>query len=419
MEQKIKKNPPLHKASARQGKKEIIVVVSGGFDPPHIGHVRLFKEAKSYGDKLVVLLNNDNWLRAKKGYVFMPQHERKELIASFACVDKVVLTSHAVNPKDMTVCKDLQQIRPHIFANGGDRIKKNTPEMDICNAIGCKMVFDVGTGGKIQSSSWLLKDFGRKVILNKQARDLAKKKIIVFDLDGTLAQSKEAIDKEMAKILYSLLDKKTVVVITGGAYAQFEKQFLPKLKDIKLLKNLFLLPTSGSSFYQFKNKKWEAIYRHFLTKKQKDDIKDAFEKTFKNISYYHPPKVYGQVVEDRRSQITFSALGQKAPLEKKQEWNKTQDRRSEIKKMLEQYLPKFEIRLGGLTSIDVTKKGIDKAYGVDQIMKVFGANKDEIVFIGDALYEGGNDFAVVRTGIATVEVAGPEEAKYFIRSLLS
>ena len=142
-----------------RNKKEIIVAVSGGFDPPHIGHVRLYKEAKKLGNKLVVILNNDNWLKAKKNYVFMPQNERKELIESFACVDKVVLTSHAANPKDMSVCKELRQIRPHVFANGGDRNKKNIPEIGVCNTIKCKMVFNVGQGGKIQSSSWLLKNF--------------------------------------------------------------------------------------------------------------------------------------------------------------------------------------------------------------------------------------------------------------------
>ncbi len=418
MQKKINKTTPSLKASARQSKKEIIVAVSGGFDPPHIGHVRLFREAKKQGDKLLVILNNDNWLKAKKGYVFMPQHERKELIESFDCVDKVILTSHPVNPQDMSVCKDLQQLRPHIFVNGGDRNKKNIPEVDVCNTIQCKMVFNVGHGGKVQSSSWLLKDFGKKVILNKQAQDLVKKKIIVFDLDGTLAKSKEEIDEEMAKILSNLLDKKIVVVITGGAYVQFEKQFLPSFKNNKLFKNLFLLPTSGSSFYQFKNKKWQPIYHNLLADKQKGDILNAFEKAFKNIGYKHPLKVYGQVIEDCGSQITFSALGQEASLDKKQAWNTTQDRRKEIQQELEQYLPQFEIRLGGLTSIDVTKKGIDKAYGIEQIMKTLKAVKDEIVFVGDALFEGGNDFAVVRTGIDTVAVSDPEETKYFIRSLL-
>lgn len=139
--------------------KPITVAVSGGFDPLHIGHVRLFQEARKLGDKLIVILNNDHWLRAKKGYVFMPQEERKEIIQALACVDLVVLTGHPPSPKDMSVCVELQKIRPRIFANGGDRTKKNIPEIPICKIIGCAVAFNIGQGGKIQSSSWLLSKF--------------------------------------------------------------------------------------------------------------------------------------------------------------------------------------------------------------------------------------------------------------------
>ena len=135
--------------------KPLVVAVSGGMDPLHIGHVRLFQAARKLGDKLIVILNNDNWLRAKKGYVFMPEKERKEILEALASVDKVVLTKHPKNPKDMSICKDLLDLRPHIFANGGDRKLENIPEVEICSVINCKMVFNVGKGGKIQSSSWL------------------------------------------------------------------------------------------------------------------------------------------------------------------------------------------------------------------------------------------------------------------------
>ncbi len=144
--------------------KPIIVAVSGGFDCLHIGHVRLFKEAKKLGDKLVVILNNDNWLMSKKGYVFMPGKERKEILKALSSVDEVILTKHPKDPKDMSVCQELLQLRPHIFANGGDRHKHNIPEVEVCNTIGCKMVFNVGKGGKIQSSSWLLKKYFENLI---------------------------------------------------------------------------------------------------------------------------------------------------------------------------------------------------------------------------------------------------------------
>lgn len=135
---------------------EIIVAVSGGFDPLHVGHVRMFQEAKKLGHKLVVILNNDNWLRAKKGYVFMPQHERKEVIKALACVDEVMLTKHPRIPKDMSVCGELERLRPHIFANGGDRGYQNTPEKALCEELVIQTAFAVGRGGKVQSSSWLL-----------------------------------------------------------------------------------------------------------------------------------------------------------------------------------------------------------------------------------------------------------------------
>ena len=148
------------KPNKNKKQKPIVVAVSGGFDPAHIGHVRLFQKAKKLGDKLVVILNNDNWLLAKKGYVFMPQNELQEILEALACVDEVVLTNPPKNPKDMSVCRELLKIKPQIFANGGDRYPKNIPgpEVKICRKIGCQMIYNVGRGGKIQSSSWLVKN---------------------------------------------------------------------------------------------------------------------------------------------------------------------------------------------------------------------------------------------------------------------
>lgn len=137
----------------------IIVAVSGGFDPIHIGHVRMFKEAKALGDKLVVIINNDNWLMKKKGFAFMPQAERKEVIEAIGFVDEVVFTDHEPDPQDTSVCEALRKVRPHIFANGGDRTHDNIPEIPVCEEIGCQMVFNVGFGGKVQSSSDLVKRY--------------------------------------------------------------------------------------------------------------------------------------------------------------------------------------------------------------------------------------------------------------------
>lgn len=147
--------------------KEILVAVSGGFDPIHIGHVRMFKEAKALGNKLVVIMNNDNWLKAKKGYSFMPELERKEIIESMECVDEVFITRHPENPDDMSVCNELKILKPDIFANGGDRKIDNIPEVSVCDDIGCRMVFNIGFGGKVQSSSWLLDSYFKNKNGNK------------------------------------------------------------------------------------------------------------------------------------------------------------------------------------------------------------------------------------------------------------
>ncbi len=143
-------------------KPKILVAVSGGFDPLHIGHVRLFGHAKELGDELVVILNNDNWLKKKKKHIFMPENERAAIIEALEVVDGVVLTDHKENPDDMSANSTLRKVKPDIFANGGDRKMDNIPEIKVCEEIGCEVVFGVGRDGKSQSSSWLLEDYLKK-----------------------------------------------------------------------------------------------------------------------------------------------------------------------------------------------------------------------------------------------------------------
>lgn len=145
----------------KEKKNKVVVMVSGGFDPIHIGHVRYMNEAKKLGDELVVAINNDNWLRAKKKKEFMPEKERKEIIEALRAVDRVIITSHKKNTKDMSVCEEIKKIKPDIFANGGDRFADDIPEFKLCKEMGIKMVFNVGRGGKIRSSSELLKNYSK------------------------------------------------------------------------------------------------------------------------------------------------------------------------------------------------------------------------------------------------------------------
>lgn len=171
-----KSSQKLKKAKNKKSKR--VVMVSGGFDPVHVGHLDMFKEAKELGDELVVVVNNDNWKRAKRRYVFMPDQDRKEIIEALACVDRVVLTEHREpkTPKDMSVINELKKIRPHIFANGGDRNEEDAKnpesslfyEVELCKKLGIEMVFNMGKKGKIRSSSDLVKEAAQKHKLNKK-----------------------------------------------------------------------------------------------------------------------------------------------------------------------------------------------------------------------------------------------------------
>ena len=190
-------------------KKPIVVAVSGGMDPIHVGHIRMIQEAKKMGDRLVVILNNDNWLKKKKVHIFMDQKERIEILESIKEVDEVVLTSHPKNPKDMSVVKEILKIKPDIFANGGDKkSEKDIPEVEACHKIGAKMIFNVGRGGKIQSSSWLLAQYIQKV---KPARNLNIEKII-SELRAKIKKSKikfpEKLRIKTAKIILHLMNRK-------------------------------------------------------------------------------------------------------------------------------------------------------------------------------------------------------------------
>ena len=191
-------------------KKPIIVVVSGGFDPVHVGHVRMIKEAKKMGDKLVVILNNDNWLKKKKTHIFMHEKERKEILESIKEVDEVIMTGHPKNPKDMSVVREIFKIKPGIFANGGDRKnEKDIPEAEACRRIGAKMVFNVGHGGKIQSSSWLLSKYVDKI---KPKRKLQVKKVLK-DLEPVFRKSKNKFPSRLrikiSEIILNLMNHKT------------------------------------------------------------------------------------------------------------------------------------------------------------------------------------------------------------------
>ncbi|MDE1846170.1 MAG: HAD-IIB family hydrolase [Candidatus Micrarchaeota archaeon] len=249
--------------------------------------------------------------------------------------------------------------------------------------------------------------------------DYTKKKIVIADLDGTLAPSKSTMDKEMSSLIIELLKYKDFAVISGGKYLQFEKQFLTGLENRpERFARLYLFPTCATSFYRFHDSKWTNVYAENLDSYQKVKIIQSFEIALKQAGIEKPEKIYGQQIEDRGSQITFSATGQETPLEIKQKWDPDQKKRLLIKSYLDKLIPEFEVRVGGTNSIDVTKKGIDKAYGIRKIEENFGYKVEEMVFVGDALFPGGNDYPVKQAGVDSISVAGPEETKRIFREII-
>lgn len=253
--------------------------------------------------------------------------------------------------------------------------------------------------------------------VNKVPKD---KKLIVFDLDGTLTESKSEMDEEMTGLIEKLLEKKLVAVIGGGKYETFRRQFLSKLKAPPgSLKNLFLFPTTATSFYKHNGTSWEEVYRENLSDDEKKEVLSAFEKTFEELGYKHPEKTYGELIEDRGAQITFSALGNEAPLELKERWNKDNlDLRSKMEEVLQRYLPDMEAKVAGLTSIDVTRKGVDKGYGIRQISRYLNVPIKDMLFVGDAFSHESNDEAALKTGVLCFKVKGIEGTKKIIRSII-
>ncbi|MEO8900432.1 MAG: HAD-IIB family hydrolase [Polyangiaceae bacterium] len=243
----------------------------------------------------------------------------------------------------------------------------------------------------------------------------APKKLVVFDLDGTLAESKAAIDAEMAALLGALLGIVRVAIISGGAWSQFQKQVVAHLPPGANLNALSLLPTCGTKFYRYTGA-WELLYSEDFTAPERDKITGALKSVVES-SHVATPGTWGELIEDRGSQITFSALGQQAPLDEKKKWDPDFAKRKQMKALLSQLIPEFSVRLGGATSIDVTKPGIDKAYGIHKLRDLLGISIAEMMFIGDALFPGGNDYPAKEAGVVSVQVRDKEETKRLIETI--
>lgn len=251
------------------------------------------------------------------------------------------------------------------------------------------------------------------------------KKLIAFDLDGTLAPSKSHFDPRMVDLFNHLLEHFQVCVISGGKYDLFRQQFLTQITtDEKLLSKLHLMPTSGTRYYRHEKGVWVQKYAEDFTDAQKRKIIQALEEGVQE-SGYKVDKVYGEIIEDRDSQITLSILGQEIVAELgeegvriKEEWDADGKKKLKIRDIVAKKIPEFNVRAAGATSIDVTRPGIDKAYGMKRLIEATGFNKKDILFFGDKIIPGGNDYAVKEAGIDCVQVRDWQETASALDAIL-
>ncbi|WP_374942398.1 HAD-IIB family hydrolase [Sphingomonas sp.] len=244
------------------------------------------------------------------------------------------------------------------------------------------------------------------------------KQLVAFDLDGTLAESKQPLKDEMGEALADLLGVAQVAVISGGDWPQFEKQVASRLPDRADRSKLWLMPTTGTKLYAFKDGAWSAVYAELFDDATRAKIKTAFDEALEATGFV-PEQTWGERVEDRGSQITFSALGQQAPLEAKEKWDPDHAKRKVIKADLEKRLPGLSINMGGATSIDITQKGVDKAYGLKKLRDASGISLDAMMFVGDAIFPGGNDYPAKELGLDTVRVRDPDETLSVIATVVT
>ncbi|MEV0953081.1 HAD-IIB family hydrolase [Promicromonospora sp. NPDC050249] len=244
---------------------------------------------------------------------------------------------------------------------------------------------------------------------------------VAFDLDDTLAHSKSPISSEMATLLMDLVRLVPVCIISGGRYEQFEDQLLRRLPDgADSLFDLHLMPTCGTRYYRYESDGWVLVYAEDLDEYAKIAAFAAIESEAKRLGLWEQDSdVFGSRIEDRGSQITYSALGQEAPVQLKKTWDPNGRKREKLRKSIQRRLPDLEVRSGGSTSIDITRKGIDKAFGMREFAKILNVSYQEILFIGDRLEPGGNDYPVVPLGLITRSVANCEETEALLPQLIS
>jgi len=240
----------------------------------------------------------------------------------------------------------------------------------------------------------------------------------MFDLDDTLAESFKPPQSDTIEGLNQLLEHIPVAIITGAGLQRMEEQFLPLLAASPHADRLFIFPNSSAQLYLYENSTWKEAYNLVLTLEERSRIKRAIEEVMSENEILRSVPHYGQQMFDRDAQVAYTIVGFEAPLQVKQTWDADGSKRRSLAAALKKKLPEFEVLLGGTTTVDITRKGINKSYGVEQFSKRLGIPVTDMLYVGDAFYEGGNDVVVVPTGIPTRSVEGPEETPQIIRELV-
>lgn len=247
------------------------------------------------------------------------------------------------------------------------------------------------------------------------------KKVLAFDLDDTLAITKSPISDEMVETLSKILEHFDVCVISGGRFEQFKLQITDRLHvSPRALNRLHLMPTCGTQYYRHDelSNDWKLQYAEDLTSEQKTHITEVIEASAKELGLW-PETPAGEIIEDRGSQITYSALGQQATAEDKYAWDPDSSKKFALRDLAAKSLPGLEVRAGGTTSIDVTREGIDKAYGMQKLMEALNIGMDDILFFGDKLQPGGNDYPVKAMGIDSLDVTRWEDTVMRLEAILA
>lgn len=248
-------------------------------------------------------------------------------------------------------------------------------------------------------------------------------RLIAFDLDDTLAPSKSPADPRMLAVFARLLEHTTVAVISGGNFEQFEAQLVSRLEDLEgidetALERLHLLPTCGTRYERREGGSWRTMYQEKLSAAESASALAALREEAERLGVWEE-NTWGEILEDRGSQVTFSALGQRAPVDVKHSWDPDGAKKNALRAAVAARLPELEVRSGGSTSVDITRRGIDKAYGMKKLAEHTGISLDDMLFVGDRLDPDGNDYPVKALGVASHAVTGWEDTADFLERLLA